>query len=148
MNTNENPIGATAVVETMKPKTAKVKTVKTLNKETSKVLGVIVKNPALTATKIQKKLRFNFVPTRALSFLRKNKFVLVNKTDKTYSVSAAGTESLAGYVAPKRKTVKTKTAKARKVKTAPVVAAEPIAEPIMPEVAPVIVPAVEEMVPA
>jgi hypothetical protein len=107
-------------------KTKKAKVNKSLNKETSKVLGVIVKNAGLTATKIQKKLRWAFIPTRALGFLRKHKFVLVNKADKTYSVSAAGTDTLAGYVAPKRKAVK----KAKTVK-APVVAAEP-AEPILP----------------
>jgi hypothetical protein len=143
MNTNENPSIETVIAPAVKT-AKKTKTAKTLNRETSKVLGCIVKNAGLGATGIKKKLRFNFVPTRALSFLRKNKFVLVNKADKTYTVSAAGTETLAGYVAPKRKTVKT--AKAKTVKTAPVVAAEPA----MPEVAPVAAPAIveNEMVPA
>lgn len=112
-----------AVVETTENKTKTKKTAKVakvknvLNKENTKVLNVIVKNPEITATKIGKKLRFNFTPTRALSILRDNKFVLVSK-DKGYTVSAKGTAALAGAVKPKR----TKTAK-------PVVAMEPAAEP-------------------
>jgi len=94
-----------------------------LNKESNKVLTVIVKNPGLGATKIQKKLRWNFIPTRALSFLRKHKFVVVDKKTVGYTVSETGAVALAGYVAPKRRKVKAK--KTKTVKTAPVVAAEP-----------------------
>lgn len=95
-----------------------------LNKETSKVLGCIVKNAGLTATKIGKKLRWAFTPTRALGFLRSNKYVTVSKADGTYSVSANGTAALTAAPKPMRK-------KAVKKSAPPVVAAE--AGPIVDE---------------
>lgn len=107
-----------------------IKTKTVLNKECAKVLGVIVKNVDITATKIQKRLRWGFIPTRALGILRGNKFVTVNKETKGYTVSEAGNNALAGYVAPKRrKAVKAKTKSAKKAtgkKLAPIVAAEPV----------------------
>lgn len=106
-----------------------------LNKECSKVLGVIVKNADITATKIQKRLRWGFIPTRALGFLRDNKFVTVNKDTKGYTVNAAGTDALAGYVAPKRRKVKAKSkVKKTKVAPAPVVAADPVEPVNLPDV--------------
>lgn len=107
----------TNIETTVTVKTKKAKVKKGLNKETKKVLGVIVKNVGLTATKIQKKLRWAFIPTRALGLLRTNKFVLVNKKDKTYTVSAAG--QIAFDTKPVKAGKKVKTPK-----TAPVVAAE------------------------
>lgn len=92
----------------------KIKSV--LNKENTKVLTCISKNENITATGIRKKLRWGFIPTRSLGFLRTNKFVLVSK-DKGYTVSANGQKALAGSIKPKRvKTTPT---------PAPVVAAEP-----------------------
>lgn len=141
MNTNETntaPVMADAktektetntapVVAEVKSKKVKSKKVKgALNKETTKVLNVIVKNAGLTATKIQKKLRWAFIPTRALGFLRHNKFVIVSKTDKGYTVSAAGTAALTSAPTPKRKTVK----KTKTPAPAPIVAAEPIVVPV------------------
>ncbi len=99
----------------------KIKSV--LNKENTKVLNVIVKNENITATGIQKKLRWAFTPTRALGFLRKNKFVLVSK-DKGYTISAKGTQALAGTIKPKR--VKATPAPVVEAEVpAPVVNAEP-----------------------
>jgi hypothetical protein len=138
MNTNENINAAPVVTDAKTEKTdttpvvAEVKSKKVkakknkgaLNKETTKVLTVIVKNAGLTATKIQKKLRWAFIPTRALGFLRHNKFVIVSKTDKGYTVSAAGTAALAG--AP---TLKRNRKPSVKKTPAPVVPMEPVIVP-------------------
>lgn len=123
-----------------KTKTAKVKPI--LNKENSKVLTCIVKNAGLTATEIRKKLRWAFVPTRALGFLRQNKFVLVDES-KRYTVSSAGEKALASSIKPKRaKIVKAEVATetpATEIPT-PVVAVEPenptVETPVLPAVEP------------
>lgn len=118
-----------------KTKTPKTKVSKTLNRETAKVLGVIVKNAGFTATKIQKKLRWAFIPTRALGFLRKNKFVIVGKADKGYTVSAAGSEAVTNYVPGKRTVKKVTAKKTRKATPAPIVPAEPEMAPAVVEAA-------------
>ena len=125
--TETAPVVAEVKTKTVKTKTKTKKVKGALNKETSKVLNVIVKNAGLTATKIQKKLRWAFIPTRALGFLRHNKFVIVSKTDKGYTVSAGGTVALAGAPSPKRKPSVKKT-------PAPVVPQEPAVIVEQPEV--------------
>ena len=118
--TNTAPVVAAETKPVKTKKTKKAKTVKAkterpiLNKENTKVLNTIVKNPEISATGIRKKLRWGFTPTRSLSFLRDGKFVLVSK-DKGYTVSAKGTAALAGAVKPSKRTAK------------PIVAAEGIA---------------------
>ncbi len=88
-----------------------------LNKENTKVLNCIVKNSDLSATKIRKKLRWAFTPTRALGSLRSDKFISVSEA-KGYSITEAGIAALAG--APKIKRKKAKKSVSL-VDTAPVV---------------------------
>lgn len=64
-----------------------------LNSESTTVLKVIVKTPGIHATGIKKSLKWNFVPSRALSTLLNRGFIKMAE-DKGYSVTAAGRKAL------------------------------------------------------
>lgn len=72
---------------------AKKSTAPTLNSECEKVLKVIVKFPGLRASEIRKKLKWDFVPSRALSRLCDDGFAAMNP-DKQYRVEPAGHKAL------------------------------------------------------
>jgi len=66
----------------------------TLNNECKIVLTVIVKSEGLGATEIRKKLKWGFIPTRALGLLKDGGFAKMDD-DKGYHVTASGKKALA-----------------------------------------------------
>jgi hypothetical protein len=85
-NVVEKTLGKT---ETKKPA---AKVVPTLNAECEKVLKVIVKFPGLRASEIKKKLKWAFVPSRALSRLCDDGFA--GMKDFVYTAEPMGTKAL------------------------------------------------------
>lgn len=75
----------------------------TLNNETHKVLAAVQRYPEIRASLfcrwnknsyVSLKYSFNFIPSRALGFLRSAKLVKMS-ADKTYNITAAGKRMLA-----------------------------------------------------
>lgn len=64
-----------------------------LTSEAETVLKCIVKNPELGASEIKKKLKWGYVPSRALGQLKDNGFATMDD-DKGYHVTAAGRKAL------------------------------------------------------
>ena len=82
----------TTVAAETKTTETKMQTVQ-LNSECESVLKIIVKNDGIGASEIRKKLKWGYVPSRALGQLKDNGFATM-EDDKGYHVTAAGRKAL------------------------------------------------------